>query len=382
MTMRDMRIGLIGAGFMGRAHSAAYATMQMHVWPPCATPRLVAIADENAALAKTGAERFGYSSWTQDWRELIARPDIDIVDVCTPPDSHREIALEAIRHRKHVLVEKPIAMNSREALEMLQAAEAAGVKHLVGFSYRRTPAVLYARRLLDEGALGKLYSFRGQYLQDWCVDENAPRTWRHVAAVAGSGALGDIGTHIIDIARMMMGEVEAVVSMMKTWVHERPLDDSPGAARGPVTVDDEAMFLARFASGALGRIETTRFAHGRKNFLGFEINGERGSIVFDYEDMTKLGLYLADGPEAERGFRLIQTGPAHPYGRFLWPIPALGIGFTETKIIEVADFFELIVDDRPVSPNFYDGYRISQIVEAVQELDRSKGWATVGGSDA
>ena len=142
MTMRDMRIGLIGAGFMGRAHSAAYATMQMHVWPPHATPRLVAIADENAALAKTGAERFGYSSWTQDWRELVARPDIDIVDVCTPPNSHREIALEAIRNRKHLLVEKPIAMNSREALEMLQAAEGGGVKHLVGFSYRRTPAVL------------------------------------------------------------------------------------------------------------------------------------------------------------------------------------------------------------------------------------------------
>ena len=366
---------------MGKADSAAYATMQMHVWSPQGIPRLVAIADENENLAKIGAERLGYPSWTKDWRELVARPDIDVVDICAPPNSHRVIALEAVRNRKHVLVEKPIAMSSAEALEMLRAADAAGVKHLIGFSYRRTPAVLYARQPLDEGALGKLYSFRSQYLQGWCADENAPRTRRHVAKIAGSGASGDIGTHIIDIARMMMGEVEQVVSMMRTWVHERPLEVAVGAAKGPVTVDDEVMFLAHFRCGALGRIETTRFAHGRKNFLGFEINGEREPIVFDYEDMTKLGVYLAEGPEAQRGFRTIHTGPAHPFGRFLWPIPALGIGFTETKIIEIAEFFDSIVSGRQISPNFYDGYRISQIVEAIQESDRSKGWAAVGGGE-
>jgi predicted dehydrogenase len=286
--------------------------------------------------------------------------------------------MEAIRHGKHVLVEKPIAMTSEEAREMWQAAERAGVKHLVGFSYRRTPAVLYARQLLDEGALGRLYSFRGHYLQDWCADPESPLTWRHVAKIAGSGTIGDIGTHIIDIARMMMGDIVSVASMMQTWVSERPLDTSPSSTRDRVTVDDEVMFLSRFESGALGRIEASRFAQGRKNFLGFEINGERGSITFDYENMTKLGLYLSDGPESQRGFRTINTGPAHPYGQHLWPIPALGIGFTETKIIEVADFFAAIVENRKVSPDFHDAYRISQIVDAVEESARTNAWVAVG----
>ena len=375
---RRLGIGLIGAGFMGKAHSAAYATMQMHVWPPKSSPNLVALADENEEAARSGAERFGFADWTTDWRTLVARSDVDIVDICTPPVSHHQIAMEAIRHGKHVLVEKPIAMTSEEAREMWQAAERAGVKHLVGFSYRRTPAVLFARQLLDELALGRVYSFRGHYLQDWCADPDSPLTWRHVAKIAGSGTIGDIGTHIIDIARMMMGDIVSVASMMQTWVNERPLDASPSAGRGAVTVDDEVMFLARFESGALGRIEASRFAQGRKNFLGFEINGERGSITFDYENMTKLGLYLADGPESQRGFRTIHTGPAHPYGQHLWPIPALGIGFTETKIIEVADFFEAIVDGRPVSPDFHDAYRVSQIVEAVNEFARKDAWVAVG----
>ena len=282
--MMRLRIGLIGAGFMGKAHSAAYATMQMHVWPPAAVPELAVVADQDAAAAASGAARFGFRELTDDWRELVRRDDIDVIDICTPPDSHREIALEAIRHGKHVLVEKPIALNGEEAREMFEAAEAARVKHLVGFSYRRTPAVLYARQLIDDGVIGRLYSFRGCYLQDWCVDPQAPRTWRHVASIAGSGTLGDIGSHIIDIARMMMGDVDSVVSMVKTWVDERPLDTSPKATRGPVTVDDEVMFLCRFREGALGRIEASRFAHGRNNFLGFEINGERGSISFNYEE--------------------------------------------------------------------------------------------------
>ena len=212
---------------MGKAHSAAYATMKMHVWPPKAAPRLVALADEIEEVAKNGAERFGFPNWTTDWRELVARSDVDIVDICTPPVSHHQIALEAIRNGKHVLVEKPIAMNSEEAGDMWRAAERAGVKHLVGFSYRRTPAVLYARQLLDQGALGGLYSFRGHYLQDWCADPNSPLTWRHLAKIAGSGTLGDIGTHIIDIARLMMGDIVSVVSMVQTWVEERPARPLP-----------------------------------------------------------------------------------------------------------------------------------------------------------
>jgi predicted dehydrogenase len=378
MASPSLGVGLIGAGFMGKAHSAAYATMHMHVWPAPARPRLACLADADPATARDGADRFGFASWTADWHELIARSDIDVVDICTPPDSHLEIALAAIAAGKHVLVEKPIAMNSAEAARMVEAAEKAGVKTLVGFSYRRTPAVLYARQLLDEGAIGSIYSFRGHYLQDWCVDPEAPRTWRHVARIAGSGTLGDIGSHIIDIARMMAGDVESVVSLVRRWVDERPASAAAGADRVPVDVDDEAMFLARFAGGTIGRIEASRFAHGRNNFLGFEINGEKGSITFDYEDMTKLGLFLAEGPPSRRGFRSISTGPNHPYGAHLWPIPSLGIGFTETKIIEVYDLFDAIVHDRPVRPDFRDAWRVSQVVDAVESSARLGRWVETG----
>jgi predicted dehydrogenase len=374
MSKRTLGVGLIGAGFMGKAHSAAYATMQMHVWPAPAQPQLVCLADENPEAARDGAERFGFANFTSDWRALIARPDVDVVDICTPPNSHLEIALAAIRAGKHVLVEKPIAMNSEEARQMWQAAERAGVKNLVGFSYRRTPAVLYARQLIDEGAIGRIYSFRGHYLQDWCVDPEAPRTWRHVAKIAGSGTLGDIGSHIIDIARMMTGDVDSVVSLVRRWVDERPASSERGAERVPVDVDDEAMFLMKFRDGTIGRIEASRFSHGRNNFLGFEINGEKGSITFNYEDMTKLGLYLAEGPVERRGFRVISTGPAHPYGQHLWPIPSLGIGFTEIKIIEVCDLFDAIVHDRRARPDFEDAYRVSQIVDAVESSSRQNNW--------
>jgi predicted dehydrogenase len=374
MNNRTLGIGLIGAGFMGKAHSAAYATMQMHVWPAPAQPKLTCLADENLEAARIGAERFGFASFTSDWRALIARPDVDIVDICTPPNSHLEIALEAIRAGKHVLVEKPLAMNSEEARRMWQAAERAGVKNLVGFSYRRTPAVLYARQLIDEGAIGRIYSFRGHYLQDWCVDPEAPRTWRHVARIAGSGTLGDIGSHIIDIARMMTGDIDSVVSLVRRWVDERPETSTPGANKVPVDVDDEAMFLLKFREGSIGRIEASRFSHGRNNYLGFEINGEKGSITFNYEDMTKLGVFLAEGPIERRGLRVISTGPAHPYGQHLWPIPGLGIGFTETKIIEVCDLFDAIISDRRVRPDFEDGYRVSQIVDAVESSGKLNNW--------
>ena len=374
MTNRTLGIGLIGAGFMGKAHSAAYATMQMHVWPAPARPNLACLADENPEAARTGAERFGFASFTSDWRALIARPDIDVVDICTPPNSHLKIALEAIRAGKHVLVEKPIAMNSEEARQMWRAAERAGVKNLVGFSYRRTPAVLYARQLIDEGAIGRVYSFRGHYLQDWCVDPEAPRTWRHVARIAGSGTLGDIGSHIIDIARMMTGDVNSVVSLVRRWVDERPAKSAPGAERVPVDVDDEAMFLAKFRDGAIGRIEASRFSHGRNNFLGFEINGEKGSITFNYEDMTKLGLFLAEGPVDQAWPPRHQHGAGPP----LRPVPlahtGLGIGFTETKIIEVCDLFDAIIHDRRVRPDFEDAYRVSQIVDAVESSDRLNKW--------
>lgn len=379
MVNRTIGIGLIGAGFMGKAHSAAYATMSMHVSPAPARPRLVSLADANPTAARDGAERFGFASWTADWRELIARPDVEVVDICTPPDSHHEIAMAAIAAGKHVLIEKPIAMNAVEAREMVAAAEEAGIKTLVGYSYRRTPAVLYARQLIDEGAIGRIHAFRGHYLQDWCVDPEAPRTWRHVAGIAGSGTLGDIGSHIIDIAIMMAGEIDSVVSMVRRWVDDRPESARPDAPRLPVDVDDEAMFLARFRSGAIGRIEASRFAHGRNNFLGFEINGELGSLTFDYENMSRLGVFLAEGPQARRGFRSVSTGPEHPFGAHLWPIPSLGIGFTETKIIEVHDLFDAIVHDRRARPDFRDAWQVSQVVDAVEDSERGARWVNIDG---
>ena len=386
---RTLNVAMIGGGFMGKAHALAYAAMPMFFWPAPAIPRRKVIVDVTPDLAETARQRYGFEEASADWKAVLSRNDIDVVDIVTPNDSHAEIAIAAAKAGKNVICEKPLARTGMEAKSMLDAVEAAGVIHMVAFNYRRTPAVALARKYIEEGRVGKILSFRGTYLQDWSADPNGPLSWRFQKKIAGSGAVGDIGTHVIDLARYLVGEIELVSALVKTYISTRPVqsggfdqlaasDKSGKGPRAAVDVDDEMLTLVKFAGGATGSIEATRNAYGRNNFITFEIHGDKGSIAFNYERMDELEVMFADDPGDARGFRTVYTGPAHPYGGALWPIPALGIGYGETKIIECFDFVSAIVKGEQPSPNFRDGYRISQIADAILRSGEKQAWTEVG----
>lgn len=388
--MRKLNIAMLGGGFMGKAHALAYAAMPMFFWPPPAMPVRKIVVDVTDEAAADAAQRFGFESWSSDWESVVASDEIDIVDIVTPNNLHAPMAIAAAEAGKHIICEKPLARTSDEAKEMLDAVTKAGVVHMVAFNYRRTPAVALARKLIDEGAIGEILNFRGTYLQDWSADPDSPLSWRFQKAIAGSGALGDIGTHVIDMARYLVGEIVQVQAITRNYIPDRPRQeggvDKLGAAerqadapRGPVDVDDEFLSLIRFEQGAVGSIEATRNAHGRNNFLTFEIHGRKGSIFFDYEHRDALKVAFSDDPADRKGFRTIYTGPQHPYGDGLWPIPALGIGYGETKIIECFDFLTAVVDEALPSPNFNDGYRIARICDAILRSAETESWEATQG---
>ena len=386
--MKTVNVGVIGAGFMGKAHSLAYAAMPMFFWPAPALPHRRVIAEVTDELAREAAARFGYDRGTGDWRRVIDDPEVDLVDIATPNDRHPEIAIAAAEAGKHVLCEKPLARSAEEARAMLDAVVAAGVVNMVAFNYRRTPAVALAKKLIDEGAIGAVRNFRGTYLQDWSNDPDLPLSWRFERSIAGSGALGDIGTHVIDFARYLVGEIGAVNAMTQRYISDRPIPEGGAdqlagarkltdAPRGAVDVDDEVMAFLRFTGGAVGSIEATRAAHGRKNFLTFEIHGETGSLYFDYERRDELR-FFSTADEADRhGYRTILTGPAHPYGEGLWPIPGLGVAYGETKIVECHDLMKAIAEGSPVSPSFEDGFRIAAITDSILRSAEEGAWVEV-----
>jgi predicted dehydrogenase len=388
VNVRTVNVGVIGAGFMGKAHSLAYAAMPMFFWPPPAIPRRLMIAEVGDAAAREAAQRYGYERWSGDWRAVVDDPDVEVVDIAVPNDMHAEIAIAAAEAGKHVLCEKPLARTADEARAMRDAVVRARVTHMVAFNYRRTPAVALARKLVDDGTIGAIRNFRGTYLQDWSNDSDLPLSWRFRRDVAGSGALGDIGTHVIDFARYLAGEITAVNAMAQRYIDDRPVPDGgadqlagarklTGVPREAVDVDDEVMMLLRFENGAVGSIEATRAAHGRKNHLAFELHGELGTLVFDYERRDELRLYSAADEPDRQGFRTILTGPAHPYGEGLWPIPGLGVGYGETKIVECRDLMAAIVAGVPGDPSFEDGYRIACIGDAALRSADEGGWVEV-----
>lgn len=387
--MRHLNIGMVGGGFMAKAHSLGYAAMPIFFWPAPAIPVRKMVADLTQAQAQEARDRFGFETAARDWRELIDSKEIDIVDIVTPNDSHAEIAIAAAAAGKHVICEKPLARTGEEAGRMLQAVQRAGVKHMVAFNYRHTPAVALARQLIEQGRIGSILNFRGTYLQSWSADPDSPLSWRFQKQLAGSGVAGDIGTHVIDMARYLVGEIVAVNAVTRTYITERPRQASSldrlgvaerraNAPRGPVDVDDEMLTLLRFADGAVGSIEATRNAYGRNNYLTFEIHGTNGSIGFNYERRDELQVMFADDPAECRGFRTIYTGPAHPYGDGLWPVAALGIGYGDTKIIETYLFIKAIVGNTQPSPNFADGHRIAQITDAILTSAQNASWTDVG----
>ncbi|MET7720838.1 Gfo/Idh/MocA family protein [Streptomyces mirabilis] len=376
-------VGMVGYAFMGAAHSQGWRTVG-RVFDLPRSPVLAAVCGRDASAVRAMADQHGWAAAETDWRALIARDDVDLVDICTPGDSHAEIALAALAAGKHVLCEKPLANTVEEAEAMTEAAEAAfarGQVSMVGFNYRRLPATSLARKMVDEGRLGALRHVRVTYLQDWLVDPQFPLTWRLRKELAGSGALGDLGAHIVDLAQYLAGEpVVGVSALTETFVRERPLPGgvssgltavsatNPRAGGvGTVTVDDAALFTGRFASGALASFEASRFATGRKNSLRIELNGERGSLAFDLERLNELSYHDHTEPGTHAGFRrILVTEPDHPYLEAWWP-PGHGLGYEHTFTHQARDLVRAIAAGRRPEPSFADGLRVQRVLAAVEE---------------
>ncbi|MEU4564743.1 Gfo/Idh/MocA family oxidoreductase [Actinoplanes sp. NPDC023936] len=384
----DLRVGMVGYAFMGAAHSQAWRTVN-HAFDLPLRARMSVVCGRSADQVAHAATRLGWAGHTTDWRSLVESDEIDLIDICTPGDTHAEIALAALAAGKHVLCEKPLANSVAEAREMAAAAaraQAHGVRAMCGFNYRRVPAVALMRDLVARGRIGAIRHVRATYLQDWIVDPEFPLVWRLRKEIAGSGALGDIGAHIVDLTQFVTGQSIATVSALtETFVRSRPLPSESaglaasanGAVVGDVTVDDAALFLARLDGGAVATYEATRFATGRKNALRVELNGALGSLAFDFERMNELEFYDATGPGAEQGFtRILVTEPDHPYVAAWWP-PGHGIGYEHSFTHEVRDLIEDIAAGRDPAPSFADALRVQLVLDAVEQSAASGAWTDV-----
>jgi predicted dehydrogenase len=353
---------MLGHGFMGKAHVHALRTLAYISWPPPLVPRLVVLAGRNFERTGEAARRYGFDHATTDWHELIEDPDVALFDNAGPNDQHAEPTLAALAAGKHVLCEKPLGRTADESHAIWAAARAAGVVHMCGFNYRFVPAVRLARDLIAAGDLGEIHGFRGSYLQDWLADPGAPHVWRLDKDQAGTGALGDIGAHAIDLARFLVGEIAAVDGRVRTVIPERP--------GGTVTVDDAFESTVAFANGAEGSISASRLAHGHRNSLTFEVNGTKGSLAFDLERLNELRLYAAGSRPADRaqGFRrVLVTDPDHPYVDRWWP-PGHTLGWADSFVNEIGHLIDAIASDADVAPHgatFEDGYRAAEVCDAI-----------------
>ncbi|MBZ5201976.1 Gfo/Idh/MocA family oxidoreductase [Planomicrobium chinense] len=383
--MTNLNIGMVGYKFMGKAHSNAYRALPMF-FPDRITPTMKVICGRNTEAVSAAAEQFGWAEYTSDWKALVSRDDIDLIDINAPSNAHKEIAVAAASAGKHLYCEKPLALSLEDSRDMLDAAERAGVKHMVGFNYRFAPAVMLAKRLIDEGRLGDIYHFRAWFLQDWLVDPDFPLAWRLQKEIAGSGAHGDLGAHLIDMAHYLIGDITEVIGMSETFIKERPLPEETGglsatsgnqAETGLVTVDDATLFLARFGNGALGSFEATRFATGHRSTNSFEINGSKGSVIFDFERMNELQVYFKDDKDDVQGFRRVMaTDPAHAYSGVWWPA-GHPIGYEHTFTHAFVEFLDAIEQDRQPVPNFNDGVKCQQVLEAVELSVQERKWIDV-----
>ncbi len=385
-----LKVAMIGHGFMGAAHSQGWRVAPRFFDLPL-EPEMTVVVGRNGAAVEASARKWGWAETATDWREVIARDDIDLVDIVTPGNTHAEIAIAALEAGKHVLCEKPLANTVAEAVEMARAATAAadrGVRSMVGFTYRRVPATTFARDLVAAGRIGEIRQVRAEYLQDWLMDPEAPLTWRMDKSLAGSGALGDIGAHAVDLTEYITGQrVTSVSGIIETIVSERPLlgegvglSGTASSERGPVTVDDIALFTGRLESGALASFEATRFRTGRKNALRIEISGSKGAIAFDLERLNELEFYDATLPETGLGFqRILVTEHDHPYLAPWWPTGHM-LGYEHGFSHQVYDFVTAIGDGTQPRPSFDDGLHVQRVLDAV-ERSSSAGSAWVRADD-
>jgi len=382
---KELNVGLIGYKFMGKAHSNAFTQLPIYLGESMRVNKKV-ICGRNQDSVIKAKHQFGWEEYLTDYRELIKRDDIDIIDVTTPSNFHKEIVMEAIDAGKDIFCEKPLALNLSDAREMLKAANEKGIKHQIGFNYRFVPAINLAKQLIDGGRLGKIYHFRARYLQDWASSPDFPLTWRFDKKICGSGSLGDLGAHVIDLAHFLVGDINVVTGMNETFIKKRPIlqgegglsaKAKEGAPLGDVTIDDATIFCSQFECGALGSFEMTRYAAGNKNGMGFEINGEKGSVKFYFERMNELMYcdYTQDG--LTQGFTRIQTTDnMHSYAKYYYPAGHV-LGYADTFTCEMYEFIKAIKEDKRALPGFEAGVKAAQVMDAVDLSIDNKAWVSV-----
>jgi predicted dehydrogenase len=359
---RTIGVGMLGYAFMGKAHSNAYRTLTYMTWPPPLRPDLIAIAGRDEGAVAEAARRYGFAAHVNDWRDIVADDRVELFDNTGPNHLHAEPTIAAAEAGKHVICEKPLGRTAEESYEIWRRVEAAGVQHLCAFNYRFVPAVRLAKELIAAGEIGEIRHFRGRYLQEWITDPSFPMVWRLEKDLAGSGALGDLGAHVIDLARYLVGEIRTVSGITKTFVEDRP--------GGQVDVDDAFEAIVEFEQGAVGTLEASRFASGRKNALAWEINGSRGSIAFDLERLNELQVHIAgSGPGASaQGFRqVLVSEDSHPFWEHWWPSGHV-IGWEHTFVHEIHHMLTAIRDGAPIGPHgadFRDGYRAAEVCDAI-----------------
>jgi predicted dehydrogenase len=371
----EIGVGMLGYAFMGKAHSNGYKKIPYMMYPPPAVPKLIAVCGRDEEAVAEAARRYGYEGYYTDWREMLQDDRIQLFDNGGPNDAHAEPCIAAAQAGKHIFCEKPLARNAEEAKEMLDAAAKAGVKHMVAHNYRFVPAIRLARDLIESGALGQIYHFRAVYLQEWIMPHyNEAKIWRLDKKVAGSGAIGDLGAHIIDLGRFLVGEITSLSAMTRTFIEERPLPD--GSGTGKVDVDDAFVTTVEFDNGAIGTLECSRFAGGRKNYEVLEINGEKGSIHFNLERLNELNVFWVDEePKETQGFHnVLVTEGHHPWMDHWWPQGHI-IGWEHTFVHELTHLLDCIVNDKDVAPygaTFEDGYRTAVVCDALLESAAKK----------
>jgi predicted dehydrogenase len=384
---KTLRVGMIGYRFMGKAHSNAWRQVNRFFPELPARVELDTICGRNTTEVVRAREAFGWQRAETDWRAVVADPRIDIINITTPNDTHAPIAIAAAKAGKAVLCEKPLARTLAEARQMVAAVNKAKVVNMVCHNYRRIPAVALAKRMIENGELGsRIYHYRARYAQEWLANPNFPLTWRLKKDIAGSGAHGDIDAHIIDLGRYLVGEITEVCGLMETFVKERPIpeggeagrDSKGGAKMGKVTVDDAVSWIGRFANGAVANLEATRFALGRKNNITFEINGDKGSLFFDFEDMNRLKFFSTDLPPHRRGFTdIIATDrDTHPYAKNWWP-PGHIVGYEHTFVNTFADFVTAVASGKSIHPTFEDGLKNEQVLAAIDTSAHTRKWVKV-----
>ena len=379
---KTLNVGMIGYKFMGRAHSNAWLKADKF-FDLKARPVMQVICGRDRTGVSQAARRWGWNQFVTDWRDVVNDPAIDIVDINTPNDAHADIAIAAAKAGKAVLCEKPLALDVPTAKRMTDAVKKAGVINMVCHTYRRIPAIAQMKKMIAAGDLGKIYHYRARYAQDWIVDPQFPLVWRLQGKVAGSGSLGDIGAHVIDFGRYLVGELDEICAILETFIQERPLMTAQDGLvakgsdkMGKVTVDDAALLIGRFKNGALANIEATRFALGRKNGIQVEVNGSKGSLVFDFEDMNRLKYFNNADPADRKGFRDIivtEGGGVHPYAGAWWP-PGHIIGYEHTFVHAVADFVNAVADKKPVQPDFQEGLANQIVLAAIEKSAQTHRW--------